>query len=256
MRISVKKVSVAVASCALTAGLAVSMSPAWAATSTVQSSQTKNSDAESLLGADDLEYIEKSFEKLNIPVAKQSALLEKISSGRKLDSETMKSPVNVTKALNPDGSQTVTKSWEDGSAISETVFPDNSAAASMGGFPLALPASVKGCTTKYEVGMTHKSSCQVWHQAVTWSAGFTASFRYSLSNGHYIKSISNPKTGGIGMGKGSLSYIKRSAYSSQTAKAQLKARQTVKIAGIPTSRDVGVILNVNTGGGSTSSFGS
>ncbi|GAB2900544.1 hypothetical protein GCM10027027_15240 [Neomicrococcus lactis] len=96
------------------------------------------------------------------------------------------------------------------------------------------------------------------------------------SHGHYIESISNGITGGIGisngitggigisngitggigMDRGELSYIKHSASSSQTAVAQLKARQTINIMGIPTGRDVGIRLNVNWSGGSTTSCGS
>lgn len=57
------------------------------------------------------------------------------------------------------------------------------------------------------------------------------------------------------MGSGTLSYTKRSSPSSGTAQAQLIARQTLPVVGIPTSRDVGVYLNVSTAGGKTSSFG-
>lgn len=257
MKVSAKKISAAVASCALAAGLMFTMSPASAAAISAQPAQINSAEVQAKFEAADLAYIKNSFKNLQIPADKQEALLQKIATGKQLDSETGKKPVKIDTVTNTDGSQTVTSRWADGSATSTSEFPDKGplAPSSSGGFPVASPASVTGCTNKYEVGMTHKNGCKIWHQAVTWSAGFTSSFRYSLSNGNYIKSISNPMTGGIGMGSGKLSYIKRSALSSQTAKAQLKARQKVNIGPIPTSRDVGVILNVSRAGGSTSSFG-
>lgn len=216
--------------------------------------EIKEKDATSSVPVSDLDYIKSSFESLKIPMNKRNSLLRKFYSGVAFDSELGIDPSTSEEMPNLNGSITVINRWPDGSASKTVIFP-NGGLSAVSPFAVTL-MSVSDCTTTSVVGMIYKRGCQVWHQAVTWSAGFTASFRYSMSNGHYIESISNAITGGIGMDRGELSYIKRSASSSQTAVAQLKARQTINIMGIPTSRDVGIRLNVNWSGGSTTSFGS
>ncbi len=117
------------------------------------------------------------------------------------------------------------------------------------------PQGVSGCSYRFSNNQTYVSGCRVFHETLTWNAEFTANYNYGIANGHYISSIRNPLTGGIGMGPGTLDYVQRRAPVNGTAIAQLKARQTQGIGDIGVGRDVGFRLHVNTAGGNTFAFG-
>ncbi|XKH55570.1 hypothetical protein LG293_09895 [Citricoccus nitrophenolicus] len=204
------------------------------------------------LSAEDHAFLEQQFETLGVAEEVQDELVDGIARGDLPDADTGDvEPVQETERVLSDGTLEVRSTYPDGSVSLATEIPD---------VPVVdegtiTPFAVTGCGRSQSGNTTYMSGCFVRHGATTWTMSFYANFRYGL-NGHYISSISQPRTGGIGVGSGTLHYIQRSAGSSGTAIAEIRARQTQQVGGIGASRDIGMQLRVSLSGGKTSHWGS
>lgn len=219
--------------------LAFPMAPAFAAEALPAASATQEASS---LSESDLDYVMSSFDELGIPHEQRPTLLAKIEAGEILDADAGIDPVETERDSHPDGTVTVTSRFADGSAVATTEIPLDPPRIDGGG--LIGTFAIKNCSKSAVTGWTIFSSCFVEHQAITWSMSFTASYRNSLDQGARITSASGPRTGGIGVGSGKVSILRGTVGRGGTAIAEIRARQNVNIAGIPTSRDIGMRLNV------------
>ncbi|XKH58399.1 hypothetical protein LG293_17385 (plasmid) [Citricoccus nitrophenolicus] len=204
------------------------------------------------LSAEDHAFLEQQFKTLGVAEEVQDDLVESIARGDMPDADSGDvEPVQESERVLRDGTLEVRKTYPDGSVNLATEIPDVPV-VDQGAI---TPFSVTGCGRRQSGNTTYMTGCFVRHAATTWTMSFYSNFHYGL-NGHYISSISQPRTGGIGVGSGTLSYIQRSAGSSGTAIAEIRARQTQQIGGIGASRDIGMQLRVSLSGGRTTHWGS
>lgn len=196
----------------------------------------------------DIEYVRTALAKYDVPTKTQDALLREFIDGERWDSESGAAPISTeTETLN--GVEQTVYRYRDGSINVSTVeIP----AEPTGDVSLL---GISGCQSISVGGAKAWRNCRVDWDAITWSVGFTAAYRYYLGPAYacYIDSIGGLTHGGVGsFSNGKLSYITRQA-DGFTGKCIADASYTRTGGGV-FSETVGVRLNLTAqhGGGWTS----
>lgn len=249
-------IGAAIAIAALAAQPAVALAPS----TFTYPDESHSATQTSALSRSDREFIEKQFATLRVGPEAQERLISKIEQGQLPDSDSGEvDPTSERKITQPDGSIVIEQSFPDGSKSRTSLGNAATGLVNSGGPKTESPtASVSNCSKKTTYSSAQTSYweyCKIEHQAITWSMSFRSTFTFgNYSQG--INSYSEGRTGGIGMGSGKFSLIRKNASGSGTAVVELRARQTQTIGGIGASRDLGLRLTVGRGGPSVSHWGS
>jgi hypothetical protein len=219
------------------------------------------------------------LQSFGIESSTQQKLIEKFLAGKTIDADNDAQPISTQKQV-VDGIEKTRNVYADGSVAIGSVelketddqvddLPNNAAAAGEGfavagadsgssrGFVTAglktsdarsgfTLASIKGCTSRVDKHGTHiHDDCEIGWDAATWSVSWTADYDYN-GNGAAITSARGVHFGGLGTFSSPVAEIIRLRVDNQgTAKAEGSVIQNIGIAGVSTTRRVGVRLEVS-----------